>query len=128
MDIQNELFTQALGCINFDYCYARWSIHAISKLQQDELLLNVYKALKVGGLFFSESRTINDVKCGQGEPLGEHEYFSDNHYRRFLDPTSLIAQLESIGFEIMYHEESDKFSVVGEDSPTLIRVIARKPV
>jgi len=120
--------TNALRCIDFDYCYARWSIHAINKAQQDELLPSIYNGLKAGGLFFSESRTINDVKFGQGEPLGEHEYFADNHYRRFLDPTMLISQLKDIGFEIIYYEESDKFSVMGEDSPTLIRIIAKKPV
>jgi SAM-dependent methyltransferase len=119
--------TNALRCVEYDYCYARWSIHAINKAQQDELLPNVYYSLKSGGLFFSESRTINDVKYGQGKPLGEHEYFADEHYRRFIDTDAFLKQLISIGFEIVYAEESDKFSVMGDDSPSLIRVIARKP-
>jgi SAM-dependent methyltransferase len=119
--------TNALNCVDYDYCYARWSIHAINKSQQDELLPNVYRSLKSGGLFFSESRTINDVKYGQGEPLGEYEFFADDHYRRFLDPEAFLEQLRQIGFEIVHFEESDKFSVMGDDSPTLIRVIAKKP-
>ena len=118
--------TNALRCIEYNYCYARWSIHAINKSQQDELLPNIYQALKTGGLFFSESRTINDVKYGQGNPLGEHEFFADNHYRRFLDPQAFLEQLKGIGFEIVHVEESDKFSVMGDDLPTLIRVIAKK--
>ena len=118
--------TKALQCIDYDYCYARWSIHAISQAMQDKLLPNIYRSLKSGGLFFSESRTINDIKYGQGEPLGLHEYICDDHYRRFLDPKSLIKQFESIGFEIIYCKESDSFSVMGDDSPTLIRVIAKK--
>jgi len=120
--------TNALKCMEYDYCYARWSIHAISKVQQDKILPNIYNALKAGGLFFSESRTINDVKCGQGTPLGENEYYADQHYRRFLDPAAFIAQLKDIGFEIRHVDESDKFSVMGDDSPTLIRVIAKKPI
>jgi len=118
--------TKALQCIEYDYCYARWSIHAISKVQQDELLPSIFNSLKSGGLFFSESRTTNDAKYGHGELLGDHEYFYDNHYRRFLDPGAFMAQLKEIGFEIIFREESNKFSVVGDDAPTLIRVIAKK--
>jgi len=110
----------------FDYCYARWSIHAINQSQQDELLPGVFQALKKGGLFFSESRTISDVKYGQGRPLGEHEYFIDKHYRRFLDPQTFLEQLAEVGFEIVYSEESDSFSVMESDAPALIRVIAKK--
>ena len=119
--------TNALRCIDYDYCYARWSIHAIKQAQQDELLPNVYNALKCGGLFFSESRTINDVKYGQGNPLGKHEFFADSHYRRFIDPDEYLKQLKDTGFDIVFRKESDKFSVMGNDCPTLIRVIAKKP-
>jgi len=118
--------TKALFCVDYDYCYARWSIHAISQKQQDELLPNVYKSLKSGGLVFIEVRTINDSKFGQGEQLGCNEFFYDGHYRRFIEPESLIMQLKNTGFEIMYTEESDGFSKVNDDNPTLIRVIAKK--
>ena len=118
--------TKALRCIDFDYCYARWTIHAITQAEQDELLPNIYRSLKSGGLFFSESRTVSDVKYGQGEALGLHEYFTDDHYRRFLEPDALITQLKDIGFEIIYSGESDGFSPMGDDSPTLIRVVAGK--
>jgi len=118
--------TNALSCVDYDYAYARWSIHAINKAQQDELLPNIYKSLKHGGLFFSESRTINDEKYGQGEPLGEHEFIADEHYRRFLDPDDFLAMLRNIGFEIVHCEESDRFSVMNGDAPTLIRVVAKK--
>ena len=118
--------TKLLKCVDYDYAYARWTIHAISKAQQDELLPNVYHALKPGGLFFSETRTINDEKYGQGEALSEHEFIFDEHYRRFLDPEEFLAQLKNIGFVIEHYEESDRFSVMNGDAPTLIRVVARK--
>ena len=119
--------TKALLCIDYDYCYARWSIHAIPQSGQDELLPNIFRSIKNGGLLFVESRTVNDVKYGEGEPLGLHEYICDNHYRRFLDPNAFILQLEAIGFEIVYYEESDTFSIIGNDAPMLMRVIAKKP-
>jgi len=118
--------TKALFCVDYDYCYARWSIHAINQNQQNELLPNVYRSLKIGGLFFLETRTINDNKFGKGEQLGVNEFFNDGHYRRFADPELLRRQIEDIGFKIVYFNESDRFSVVGEDRPTLLRVIAKK--
>ena len=118
--------TRALACVDYDYCYARWSIHAITQVQQNELIPNIYHGLKDGGLLFIEVRTVNDVKYGQGEPLGEHEYFFDAHYRRFIVASELIDQLEDEGFTIVNSEESDTFSVVGDDAPTLLRLVARK--
>jgi len=41
--------TKALACVEYDYCYARWSIHAINQAQQDELIPNVYFSLKKDG-------------------------------------------------------------------------------
>jgi len=118
--------TKALRCINYDYAYARWTIHAVTQLQQDMLLPNVYDSLVPGGLFFSETRTINDAIYGHGEPRGEHEFIADNHYRRFLDPDAFLIQLKDIGFTIDFFEESDEFSRMGDNSPMLMRIIARK--
>jgi len=117
---------KALFCIDYDYIYARWSIHAINQTQQDELLPAVYNALKEGGLLFIEARTINDSKYGQGEQLGTNEFFCDNHYRRFINPDLLTEQLTKTGFEIIYRAESNAFSVVDGDTPTLIRLVVRK--
>ena len=117
---------KALFCVDYDYCYARWSIHSISQPQQNELFQNVYKALKEGGLFFIEARTVNDSKYVQGEKLGINEYFFDDHYRRFIDPDLFKTQLETTGFEIIYIEESDGFSVVNDNTPALVRIVAEK--
>ena len=118
--------TKALFCVDYDYCYARWSIHAINQKQQDELLPNVYKSLKIGGLFLVEARSVNDSKYGQGEQLSDNEFFFNEHYRRFIEKQIFIKQLMILGFEIIYLNESDEFSKVNDDNPTLIRVIARK--
>jgi SAM-dependent methyltransferase len=122
----NFVSAKALFCIDYDYCYARWSIHAIDAIQQHELLTNIYDALREGGMLFAEMRTVNDVKYGCGQSLGRDEFFFDGHYRRFIRPEEFSDQLQSIGFKLTYFEESDKFSVVGSDRPVLLRVVAAK--
>jgi len=118
--------TKALTCIDYDYCYARWSIHAIKKVQQDELLPGIYHALNNNGLLFIEARTINDVKYGKGKSLNEHEYIFDSHYRRFLDPDAFVDQLTTVGFNILFCKEANSFSVIDGDAPMLIRIVAKK--
>ena len=118
--------SKILLCMDYDYFYSRWSIHAINQAKQDELLPKIYNAMHDDGRLFIEARSINDVIFGKGEKLGENEFFYDSHYRRFIDPGQLTGQLEEIGFKVMFSEESDQFSVMGSDSPTLIRVVAGK--
>ena len=117
---------KALYCVDYDYCYARWSIHSINQTQQDELLPNIFNALKDDGLLFVEARTVNDSKYGYGKKLGENEFFSDGHYRRFIDVAVFKEQLIETGFEVIYCEESNEFSLMANDSPTLMRLIAKK--
>jgi adenylylsulfate kinase-like enzyme len=122
----NFVSAKAIFCIDYDYCYARWSIHAIDAIQQHELLTNVYGALRDGGMLFAEMITVNDVKFGRGQSLGRDEFFFDGQYRRFIRPEEFSDQLQSLGFKLTYFEESDKFSVIGSDRPVLLRVIATK--
>lgn len=124
----NDDFTRVLAMASqeYDYCYARWSLHAINEDQLNKLLPSAYNALKKEGLFYIEARTINDCKYGQGVKIGINEFYFDNHYRRFLNPEDIKKQLENLGFEIVYFAESDTFSIVQEDAPTLIRIVARK--
>jgi adenylylsulfate kinase-like enzyme/SAM-dependent methyltransferase len=120
------VMAKALFCVDYNYCYARWSVHAISHAQQEELIRNVYDALQSGGYFFLEARTVNDVRYGLGTSLGQDEYFYEGHYRRFVRPEVLADQLRSAGFSVIRLEESDTFSVVGDDRPTLVRITAEK--
>jgi adenylylsulfate kinase-like enzyme len=119
---------KALFCMDYNYCYARWSVHAISQIQQDELIRNVYGSLQTNGKFFIEARTVNDFRYGLGTSLGQDEYFYEGHYRRFIRPEKLIKQLCDVGFSLVYFEESNTFSVVGDDAPTLARIIVKKEV
>ena len=46
--------------------------------------------------------------------------------RHEIEVNLFKTQLEKTGFEIIYIEESNIFSVVDDDAPTLVRVIAKK--
>lgn len=118
---------KALFCVDYAYAYARWVIHAVGRGQQREMIGNVQQSLSPGGLFFIEVRTVNDPKYGRGTALEPDAFFYDGHYRRFIRPDELVRDLEEAGFIIDRREESDQFSVVGDDRPSLLRLIARKP-
>jgi len=110
----------------YDYCYSRWTIHAIDDSQQSELLENVWAALKDGGLFFIETRTTGDDIFGIGEKAGPLAYIHENHYRRFIEPDDLARQLKDQGYELLYFEESRGFSKTEDSDPVLLRVVAKK--
>jgi adenylylsulfate kinase-like enzyme len=125
------LKAKALFCVDYDYIYARWVLHSITKEQQTVLIGNAYEALRCGGYLFAEARTVSDIKYGMGKKIGTDEYIFDGHYRRFLRESEFVDILKAAGFKIIFSESSDKFSVVAVDgvvldSPTLLRVVARK--
>ena len=45
---------------HYDYCYSRFSLHAINEKQEDEMIHNIYYALKEQGRLFIEVRSVND--------------------------------------------------------------------
>lgn len=110
----------------FDHCYSRFTIHAVNEIQEDILLHNVYNALKKRGLFYIESRSINDELYGAGECVGRNAYKYDGHYRRFIVIDELREKLVKMGFEIIYSAEERGFAPFGNDDPPIIRIVARK--
>ncbi len=117
---------RALYQSQYDYFYSRWTMHAISERQEDELLNNISNSIKKGGLLFIEARSINDELFGKGNRISETEYIFNDHYRRFLDKSVLADKLKQSGYKIIEELESDEFSKNDKSSPTLIRLIAKK--
>lgn len=111
---------------NFDYCYCRFFIHAITEWQEDILLKQVYKGLRKNGLFLTEVRSIKDELYGRGEPAGRNAFIYDEHYRRFIVKEELEKKLSGEGFKILYSEEKQGFAAFGEFDPYIIRIIAKK--
>lgn len=112
----------------FDYCYSRFSLHAINVEQESELIRNVYGALKENGKFFIEVRSINDDIYGLGEQISDNTFIFEGHFRRFIVKGELEDKLKEAGFHIIYSEEKRGFAPFGDSDPPIIRVIAQKGI
>lgn len=110
----------------YDYCYSRFSLHAINENQETEVIRNVYKVLKPGGKFFIETRSVNDEIYGMGEYVGEDSYYYEGHFRRFIRIEKLLDKLKAVGFEIEYEAEERNFAPFENSNPLIIRVVVRK--
>lgn len=110
----------------FDYCYSRFSLHAINSEQESELIGNVYWVLNEKGKFFIEVRSVNDDIYGLGEKVSENAYIYEGHFRRFIVKTELEDKLRQTGFDIIYSEEKRGFAPFGKSDPPIIRIIACK--
>ena len=110
----------------FDFCYSRFSLHAINEEQERILLRNVFGAIKQAGYFFIETRGVHDELYGMGEKVGEDAYFNNMHYRRFITKERLKKALEKQGFSIVELVESRNFAPYGNENPLVIRCIAGK--
>lgn len=120
----NTLYQQ-----QYDYCYSRFTLHAINLQQEDYVVKNVYQALKKGngiGFFFIEVRSVNDDIYGKGEQVEDDAYIYEGHYRRFIRINDLQKRLESNGFKIIYAEESNGFAPYKDRNPMVIRIVAQK--
>ncbi|MCI7107483.1 MAG: adenylyl-sulfate kinase [Agathobacter sp.] len=132
-NIKNGLFVcddfvtcKALYQMQYDYFYSRWTLHAISERQENELLQNVANSIKMNGKFFIEVRSVKDELYGKGQKIAKNAFVYNDHFRRFIDKEELQQKLENIGFEILSLQEGVNFSRTDVSNPTLIRVIAQK--
>ena len=117
---------EAIYQIQYDYCYSRFTLHAINEEQEAQILDKAYKMLKSNGYLFIEARSVRDEKFGKGQEVEKNAYIYDGHYRRFIDPEELKCKLENIGFTIVEIEESDKFAPSNSERTVCVRVIAQK--
>lgn len=113
-------------CNEFDYIYSRFSLHAINEKQQNNLIGNIYNALKEGGYFIIEVRSVNDELYGKGEKVGDDEYIYEGHYRRFVRKENLENLLKNAGLKLAYSCEKRGFAPYGESDPPIIRIVAEK--
>lgn len=112
--------------IQHDYCYSRFTLHAITEDQQQRALKNAWSTLVAGGMFFIEVRSVRDDIYGKGECVGKHAYIFNSHFRRFIDKEELIFALKQIGFEILYEAEGRGFAPYKDEDPVIIRIVAKK--
>ena len=110
---------------SIDAFYSRFTIHAITKEDEDELLPKIYRTLNKGGLFCVEVRTTKDSLFGVGEDCGDNTFITD-HKRRFIDSHIFLNQILSLGFKLLYFIEENDLSIYKNDNPVLMRLIVQK--
>ncbi len=108
----------------YDYIYSRFTLHAITDEQEDELLKNIKEAMIEGSKLFIEARTIRDDIFGKGKKVGLNAYVYEGHFRRFIDPSILISKMKRFGFRILDWQEKRGFSPTRESDPILLRLVA----
>ncbi len=111
--------------VPIDVFYSRFTLHAISKEDEEILLPKIYNSLAKGGLFCIEVRTTKDPLFGVGEDCGENTYLTD-HRRRFVESKIFLNQVLSLGFNLLFFTEEDNLSVRKDDNPVLMRIILSK--
>jgi len=132
-EVTQYLHPKALDFINEDYSqyksidafYSRFTIHAITKNDEERLIPNVYKALNDNGLFCIEVRTTKDPLFGAGKDCGNNTFVTD-HKRRFIDSQVFLNQALILGFKLLYFVEKDGLSVYKNDNPVLMRIVLQK--
>lgn len=132
-EVSQYLHPKAFDFIQEDYTkykkidafYSRFTIHAITKSDEELLLPNIYHSLDDGGLFCVEVRTTKDLLCGVGEDCGNNTFITD-HKRRFIDSQIFLKQVLALGFKLLYFIEENNLSVYKNDNPVLMRIILEK--
>tara|TARA_A100001035_G_scaffold276370_1_gene271225 strand:+ start:619 stop:1263 length:645 start_codon:yes stop_codon:yes gene_type:complete len=109
-----------------DMFYSRFTMHSITKDDEDLVISKVYNSLLNGGLFCIEARTINDPLFGIGEDCGQNTFINNNHKRRFIDTSEFRKQVIEFGFKELFFVEENNLSIVRDDNPTLMRIVLEK--
>lgn len=108
-----------------DVFYSRFTIHAITKREEETILQKVYNHLRQTGLFCIEVRTTKDPLFGVGKDLGDNTFFTD-HSRRFIDSNIFLKDALSLRFKLRYFTERNNLSIYKDDNPVLMRIILEK--
>ena len=111
-----------------DFIYSRFTLHSVSKEQEQRTLAWSYRNLKVGGYLCIEVRgQKNEIyKLGKKVEDETDAYIYNDHYRRFLNFDYLCIDLQNLGFQIGFSAEEKGFAPFAGQNETYIRVIAKK--
>ena len=112
----------------YDIIYSRFTLHSISKEQEQKVVNWAYRNLNYGGKLCIEVRGQKNEIYKVGEPVkGEPDAFILNdHYRRFINFDAFCKELKNIGYHLDFAEEKKGFAPYNGDDETYIRIIATK--
>lgn len=110
----------------FDIVYSRFSLHAMTRAEEDGALEAAFGLLKPGGQLLIECRSINDPLAREGDVISPTERIA-GHYRRFIVLDELEHKLGKLGFVVSDSLESNGLAKHGNEDPVVIRVAAGRP-
>lgn len=95
--------------------YGRFLIHALKDAGRLNLWRIANMSLRRGGKFYLEFRTGLDENA-------EHEF--GEHFRRYLEPDAVIAEIEASGGQIEHCEAGHGLAVYKQEDPHVCRLVA----
>ncbi len=95
--------------------YARFTMHTLGEDGRANLLRLASMALRRGGRFFAEFRTLEDK---------DQPHIFGAHFRRYLPPDLVVAEIEAAGGAVVHREEGHGLAVLREEDPHVCRLVA----
>jgi tellurite methyltransferase len=118
-----------INLLKYDVIYTRFSLHSVNIDGELRFINWAFNHLTRNGRLCIEVRSDKDPMCGIGEEVvGEKNAWINTHYRRFHNINEFAEILNANGFRIIYFNESNGLSKVGEDNPVVIRIIVRRRI
>lgn len=93
--------------------YGRFLIHSLENHGRHNL---IELARGLSGELYVEFRT--------GKDAGQKHLFGDDHYRTYLDPQTVVAEIEERGGEVMVLEQGHGMAVYKSEDPHVARIVA----
>lgn len=120
LDLGDDAATKTLGqSIRADLedpiLYGRFLIHSLTDTERRNLFDLAALALERGGRLFLEFRT--------GKDRDQKHIFGDDHFRLFLDPATVEAEIEEVGGRIAHSEAGHGLSIYKTEDPHVARII-----
>lgn len=121
-------FTKLNNLGLFDGIYSRFSLHAITEKEEDNLLSWVRDNLKIGGKIYIEARSTQNELFKKGKKVKNIKncYIYNNHKRRFIDSREFCSKLKSNNLNIIECIESKNFAPNKDENQIFMRIIAEK--
>lgn len=95
--------------------YARFLLHALEDRGRANFWRMASMSLRGGGRLFLEFRTESDAR---------NDHFFGNHFRRYLDPDLVRAEIEANGGRVVHQEAGTGLAPFRTEDPHVCRIVA----
>lgn len=112
-----DLLSELAGSLEPFFIYGRFFLHAITLEEQNNMFEAFARKLPSGTTLAFEYRSMGDIN--------DDKYFGD-HYRRFIDHKTLIADLRNSCFEVIYEIEGKGYARYKSEDAFVGRLLLRR--